>query len=79
LNKYDNPDIEAQFEMIEENIKEAIRLQNAPPSLNAESQDNQWNELTNKKTFKKKVKDLNNAKKYMDAMSKNLIEKVEIE
>ena len=35
--------------------------------------------MTNKKTFKKKVKDLSDAKKVMDDLSKNLIERVELE
>lgn len=48
-------------------------------SLNGEPQNNQWNDLTSKKTFKKKVKDLDDAKKVMDSMTRNLIEKVEIE
>ena len=47
--------------------------------MNGEPQKNQWNDLTSKKTFKKKVKDLDDAKKVMDSMTRNLIEKVEIE
>jgi hypothetical protein len=47
--------------------------------LNAETPNNQWSDLTNKKTFRKKVKDLDDAKKVMDSMTKNLIERVEIE
>ena len=78
---YDNPDVENQFEVIEGHIKEAIKFQNAPPggNLNETQPDNQWNALTSRKTFKEKVKNLDSAKKVMDDMSKNLLERVQIE